>query len=316
MKKIAFIVNSTISRLDHRIRQIEQTFNGLDFKIFKSEYKGHISVLAEIAVKNGFENIISVGGDGSANECLNGMIKAFQMSPKMSQPENYHWEALRNITLGILPFGTGNDFVKSLRENWNIKNLLESIKANNTSIIDIGHASFISKNHQDTTRFFLNITDLGMGGTIVRHMENKNSFLSGNILYSYAILKGFLNYKKTEMKCYNEEFCQEGKFISFVVANGKYFGSGLGIAPQAILDDGLLDIVILKNISIADYILNLGKLRSCKMISHPEVSYHRCQSISILPVVSENMAIDMDGDFVGYAPVRLTVLHKKLRLFI
>jgi diacylglycerol kinase family enzyme len=90
-----------------------------------------------------------------------------------------------------------------------------------------------------------------------------------------------------------------------VVANGQFFGSGLGVAPNAKMDDGVFSLVTLGDINMWDYIKNLGKVKKSLPLEHKEIAYHQAQKVTIEPLNSNPMPIDMDGEFVGYCPIRL-----------
>lgn len=313
--KIAFLVNKTIKKHEKIMREIELVFKGIEIKFFQSEYPAHNITLAETAVNRGYKNIIVVGGDGSLNECINGVAQAFKTGLSDS-PESYNWEGLSEIKIGILPSGTGNDFSKTAGISKKAEHLLALIKGNRTQQVDLGLASFISKKEEPTHRFFINITDVGMGGVVVKNMDSKNSFLSGTMLYNYSIAKTFLSYEKSGVRCYNDSFNWEGKVMNFIIANGKYFGGGLGVAPDASLNDGLFNIVILGDINIFDYLRYLGDVRACKKLQHPEVSYHTFEKITIESSDGNELAIDMDGEFVGYAPMTVVNLPRKVNIFM
>jgi YegS/Rv2252/BmrU family lipid kinase len=316
MKKIAFLVNRTIKNLEKTVAQIESEFQKHEVKFFYSDHSRHIEVLAETAIDRGFKNLITVGGDGTLNETVNGIMNAFKKGLSNSI-DSYDWDAIKEIKVGLIPAGTGNDFSKTIKLTNNINALRNLIEDDRFQSIDIGWSSFFDKKEQPVQRFFINITDVGMGGVVVESMEkSKNPFLTGNAFYKYSIAKTFLTYDKSSVRCYNEYFDWKGKVMNFVIANGKYFGSGLGIAPDANIQDGKFSIVILGDINIIDYFRYLGDVKKCKKISHPEVAYHQFEKISIESADEKPLAIDMDGEFIGYAPMTLVNLSSKLNFFM
>ena len=306
MKRVAFLINRTIKRYDNILGEIEyRCKDDLDAKFFSSSYPGHISEMAAEAVREGFEYIISVGGDGSINETLNGVLTQFQNGDG-AKIEDYDLDGLKKVNLGLYPAGTGNDFSRSTGVKPDIRNLKESIFEDDVQQIDIGFASFISKRDKPAHRFYINITDVGMGGHTVQHMEkHRIKFLSANLNYMKAILSSFITYDKTRIRWTGGDIEWEGKVMSLVVANGRYFGSGLCIAPDARIDDGKFNIVTLGDVSMMDYIKNLRGVRAGKKIEHPEVSYHEVSSITIESIDGKKLPIDMDGEFAGYCPMTI-----------
>jgi len=98
------------------------------------------------------------------------------------------------------------------------------------------------------------------------------------------------------------------------VANGRFFGNGLGIAPEASVTDGKFDIVIIGDITLMDYFKNLGKVKRSEKLIHPKVQYHRLQKVSIQAKEDRSITIDMDGEFIGHAPMTLECLAQRICL--
>lgn len=317
MKKVAFLVNRVIQRYHKTISDIEKEFNStLDYKIFISEKAGHIKDLASDAVREGYEYLIVVGGDGSINEVINGIASRFRINEQLGS-DSFDWEAIRKIKIGLLPAGTGNDFARYHQLKYDIKHLKFLIEKNKVQILDIGWTCFMNKQSQKVERLFSNITDVGMGGHTVQHMDqNKVSWLGSNLNYTKAILSSFITYDKSTIKWTSDQNTWQGKVMSMVVANGKYFGSGLAVAPNARMDDGKFTLVTLGNITMFDYLKNLGKVKSGQLIDHKEVSYHEAKEVIIEPLDGKELPIDMDGDFVGYCPMTLKCIPKAISFLV
>lgn len=309
MNKIAFLINCSIPKLEKMVLQIENVFQEIPYQIFLSEFSGHITQLAIDAIQQGCKSLIIAGGDGSVNELVNGLIAA------QTSKNSIDWNKISECTLGILPMGTGNDFVKSLDISLNLDTLKSLILQNKRKIIDIGLAEFTDKKQQDAHRYFINITDVGMGGIVVAQLEKGSSFLSKSNRYKLQIAKTFLTYKKSEIKITAENYEFQGKVMNVILANGKYFGNGLGIAPEADLQDGLLELVVLGDIGIMDYLLNLSQVKKCKKIDHSQVFYQKTKEINITSADNRDLPIDMDGEFVGYAPLKIINLSKRIYFY-
>lgn len=306
MKKTAFLVNRTIKRADDVMAEIHRVFGPVgEFRIFPTDWPGHVRDLASEAVEQGFGNIIAVGGDGSVNEAVNGLLVPFRRQGGPG-PDGYDWEAAAGIGFGLLPRGSGNDFARYFGIGPSMLELRNRITADNRRRIDVGWTSFTGKSGGTEERFFANITDVGMGGATVQHMEKRRiPWLSSNANYMKAILSAFLTYERTPVRWTACDETWEGKAMSVVVANGQYFGSGLGIAPDARIDDGQFSLITLGDISLTDYLKNMGKVRASQKISHPEVTYRESPRVLIEPAGDKELPIDMDGEFVGYCPLEL-----------
>ena len=96
------------------------------------------------------------------------------------------------------------------------------------------------------------------------------------------------------------------------MANGKYFGAGLGVAPDAKPDDGILEVVLASEISLWDYIKNLGNIRKCEKVLHPKMKYFSAKEI-VIETPERKLPIDMDGEFIGYSPMKVTVVPQALK---
>lgn len=309
MSHVAFLLNCNIPQWKHIASQIDTVFSNDPHKKYLSQYAGHLPLLVKEAIDEGYTNIVVAGGDGSVNELVNGLIQANTIAGKAD------WGKIRNFKLGIIPMGTGNDLCKTLNISSSLKELKQLIDSNSTSCTDIGLAEFSDKKGQNCSRYFINITDVGMGGIIVENLENDNSLFSKSVRYQMQIAKTFFTYKKSLVNVVNGPIQYHGKAMNVIVANGKYFGNGLGIAPEADLQDGLLDIVILGDISIMDYLTHLGKVKKCQKLSHPEVFYHKSDEITITSADNRELPIDMDGEFVGYAPLKIINLPQRLHFY-
>lgn len=300
MANIAFIFHGKIKNRRNISSSIEKNFSSEHNLIsLFTERVGHSALLAEQAVAEGFTHIICVGGDGSLNEIVNGIIKA------KANLSNNRWSSVR---LGVLPMGTGNDFAKSLNVSKDIEGLKQMIVLDSFKVIDLGFAEYHDTSGEKQNRYFINITDIGMGGMVAERLSGYGKWMGTTLTYQRAILSTLLTYKNQSLKATSDTFVYEGKVMNFIIANGKYFGSGLGIAPDAETDDGKFSVVIFGEISLLDYIKNLRNVQKCKKISLPGLQYKSAREVYIESPSPSSLPIDMDGEFIGYAPVKLSIV--------
>ena len=304
MSKIAFLINRLIKNYDTILKDIQNTFAETDYQLYFSDFSGHLVDLAQKALKDGKNTIITVGGDGTHNEVINGVLAHFKIGNN-SEIESYDLENLKKIRLGLYPAGTGNDFSKSINIKPNALQLKNEIANGKSRLLDLGWTSFTDKQNKPTNRFFINITDVGMGGEVARKLENKIPLLSNKTQYAIRIVSTFLTYKKALIQAKSENYDWKGQVMNFIVANGKWFGNGLGVAPDAVLHDGFFEIAILGDIGLLDYLKHLDTVKKGEKVIHPEVSYNRIKEIFITSGDGSSVPIDMDGEFVGYAPLTL-----------
>lgn len=305
MPKIAFFINPTIRNFKKKEIEIQHSFLKYNYQFFISEYSGHFLSLPQKAVNEGFTHFVAVGGDGTLNEIVNGIVSAFKTD------EGYDWEKIKSIKIGILPSGSGNDFVKNLGYK-TISELQNLIDKDTSKLVDIGFTEYLDRNRNKAERFFINVSDVGIGGEVVINKEKLPLSLLGETNYFLAIISTFLIYKKKLIKVTAKEFSWEGKVLNFVIANAKYFGNSIGIAPHAEISDGKFAITNIGDISLIDYFKNIKTAKKCKKIIHSEVSYTESEELLIESIDNLPLTIDMDGEFIGYAPVKFTCLKQKL----
>lgn len=292
MIKIAFIIHGKARRKQSLIDDINSVFDKSVFQtqICETQAEQHAIQLAEIAGNDGCTHIIACGGDGTLNEVLNGLLKS-----KNS-----------NLKLGLIPRGSGNDFVKTIRSPQTLSDLKDAIMKERFKKIDIGLAEFISKEGVEISRYFINITDVGIGGVIARQLSESKKLFGSTITYQYFIIKNMLTYKPQPLKVAGDDFIYEGKVMNFCAANAKFFGSGLGVAPDANITDGLLNAVAIGEVGLVDYLKHFPALKKSRPLSHSAVRYYISKHLYFTSDTSK-MPIDMDGEFVGYLPMRIAI---------
>jgi diacylglycerol kinase (ATP) len=297
---IAFIVNpaSANGRTRRRWRDQEPAFRaalGASFEVHMTDHPGHAAELTRAALAGGASTIVSVGGDGTLNEVVNGFLD------EGGRP----WS--RNSCLAVLPLGTSSDFVKTFGGPATLAELALLLRDPSIRTIDAGFCEFMDEDGRKK-RYFLNVAEFGSGGAIVDRVNRTTKIFGGLISFLIAILRTLPRYRNTRVMFVADNGPRREAIVNdFVVANGRYFGAGLLPAPNADLEDGLFDVVIFGDIDFRRARRNLPKLRRGEHLALKEVSTFRCGSLTI---ESENEMIDLDGEFVGRHPVRFEILPK------
>ncbi len=294
--KVALIINGSRKLNRNSALTVDLIVNDafFDVQILKSSKPKEAIHFAQKACDEGFQYIISVGGDGTCNEVVNGI----QLSARKNE-----------VVFGIIPNGTGNDFHKILGV-FNPQKFIESLKNRISKPIDLIHLE-----SNKTSYFALNIAGIGFDGHVVETLESfrKTIRLKGKVAYALAILKSFATFRKADVEIKSLENNYSGKMLLMAVCNGKAFGHGLYIHPNAEIEDGKLSITLLGNVSFSDYIKNLGKLKQGKEITHPEVTYFETESISI-KVLDRQLFTEVDGENIGAEDFTFSVLKGGLKL--
>jgi len=294
MKKVTFIINGTAKRKERVKKNLRENLSVHEVNFLETTFAGEAVELAQKAIEGGTNYLIAVGGDGSVNEVVNGCMKCDA-------------ELLRNVTVGVYPYGSGNDFVKSLGVTKDIAQLNELINNDRTSKVDIGKVDYVGLNDQAATRHYMNIMDVGIGGDVTELLSRSSRFMGAQFNYHKAILQSFLTYKPVEVSLKSDDFSWKGQALSLIMANGRFFANGMCIAPQASISDGMVQLVIMGKVSVWDYIKNMSKVKRGEIIDDPEITYVKVNSCSI-DAQPKTCPIDMDGEFIGYAPLNLTII--------
>lgn len=294
---IVFVVNNKKGRLTKVIPKLykychkKNVGNAL---FFPTERNKHAIELARQGTEKGCDYLVAVGGDGTLNEVVNGMLQA-------------NIPAHRYPAIGLLPYGSANDFARTAGIPHSIEALLDLILTNTTEKIDLGK---IKLQQTCEIRYFINIAGVGLGAEVVQNLEQSSSVLGPGFNYFKHIIKGFLNYVKMEISCTSSTWQFKGKLLQMAVANGRYFGNGICIAPDARLTDGLFQVAIFGDLSLWDYLKNFRKLEKGVKVNHPQVSYYEAKEMLIES--NDCCGIEADGEYVGLAPAIITILPKAI----
>jgi diacylglycerol kinase (ATP) len=286
------------SKLRQEIRAL-----GIEFDEHFTSRAGEATQIASRAFKSGIERVIAVGGDGTLNEIVNGYF-------------NRDGRAYNDAAaVGLFPSGTGSDFGRSA----GITNRSDSIRAllnPSTRAIDVARADFQRINGERAGRFFINVASFGLGGDVSGMVNRwRNSlprWIGGRVRFSAAAVVALGRYRNVRVSLHLDDQRELGVSSNLiVVANGKFAGGGMMLAPDAKLDDGLLDVIVTDAITRWDVIKELPRIQRGLHLNHPKVSALRAREISIESEAP--MAVDLDGEMVGYTPVRISLLHGAVR---
>lgn len=296
--RIAFIVNGkiwkgalVISKISSQLKKEGWT----DCSFYKTSSPGDAILLANEACKK-HDYIIAVGGDGTLNEVVNGVMG-------YSKPNE--------INVGQLPIGTANDFAKTVGLTTKISDLFQLIKSGKIKKVDLGHCTFYSLGNTSFNRYFINISNVGMAAEIVEKVNNGRKIFGPSLSYIFAISGTVLSHTTEEIHLIADTFSWRGKAKDIAIANGKFLGSGLGISPESKIDDGKFNVIVLGDFSYMDFIKYLPDIKKSKIISHPMIEYYQCTTLTVdCPTAS--LLVEMDGEFVGYTKANYKILREKL----
>jgi len=244
--------------------------------------------LARHAANSGTDRIMAVGGDGTWNEVINGVLSS-------DNPD---------IPCLLYPLGTANDWSRTHPAPANIKELKSRLFSKVSRKIDVGEISFID-NESKTSRLFVNIADAGMGAQVVRKVNERSKWMGAGLTFIRAILETFISYENVPANVQMDDVNYDGPVRAIIIANGKFFGSGMCIAPDAEPDDGRFAVVIIGNVSVIDYLRYLPRIQKGLHIHHPRVNYYHTKNIKIDS--SHNLELEADGEYLGRVPANIGI---------
>ena len=273
--------------------------SGLDFDLLPSERSWHTAELAERAAREGCEAVITAGGDGTANEAINGLMRAKA-------------DGCNQTALGMLSIGTGNDFAASLGLPVKLDKAVNAITQNKRHRIDIG---LIKGCDFPEGRYFGNCVGIGFdaAGTI---QARKIAWAKGMLAYLIAVIQTiFWYYKAPTLKIELESETINMPSLMVSIMNGRRIGGGFWTAPEAILDDGQLDLCIAEEVSRPRMFTFIPHFIKGTQATQPEIQMKRAKKVKVT-ATKGSMPVHIDGEIIGEACIELEVelLPKQLEI--
>ena len=260
----------------------------------------HASALVRNALGEGCNLIICVGGDGTLNEVVNGF---FDQQKSLS----------REAALAVVPCGSGGDFRRSLGLTGSVRSALAAILAGDTREVDVGRLSYRSFSSEPADRLFINIASFGLSARVAHLVRRQPSYLGGSGRFFLATVQALLSHKNQHVNLEVDGEPVPPRILNTAaVANGRFFGGGMQIAPRALIDDGLLDLVVLGAVGLRDFFLWGPRLYRGRHLSHPCIHCRKVATVSATGAVS--VMVEVDGEPIGTLPTSFTLLPRALRV--
>ncbi|MEM3749155.1 MAG: diacylglycerol kinase family lipid kinase, partial [Thermoplasmata archaeon] len=280
--KIFFIINpiagngKALEEWEKNKIKIFKNFGEQNYEFTK--YPGHAIEISKKISNEDFDLIVSVGGDGTLNEVVNGLVNS-------------------NKTIVILPFGTGSDFGKTIGIR-NLDDFLIAVKNGKKIKVDIGNVYFTE---QSFSRYFINILEIGFGAEVMNYVNKHKSL--GKYSFILGIISTLSKMKKFDLNIQLNTIKKTFSTIEVIVANGKYFGGGMLASPDSKIDDGFLNLHILKSFSKLTSVIRLRNLISGEYIKK---GYSYDFISNEIFVENSGILVEMDGDVIGKTPIKIT----------
>ena len=271
---------------------------GLSFDYEYTEGVGHAIELARAAASDGYRYLVAVGGDGTVNEVANGIL---------------HSTNSADTILGIVSTGTGSDFVRSVGIPRDYTRACSFLTSSRRSLIDVGVVEYRSKG-QSLRRFFVNAAGVGFDAAVVEVTERLPKYFGGTIPYVVGLLRTLFGYKNKAVILGVGSKVEAKRILSVIVANGDYFGGGMHIAPEASLNDNLLDVVVIGDIGKFELLKALPTVYNGTHVTHPKVRMEKAAQITIES--SERILVHADGELLGEGPASFWLVPAALNIVV
>jgi YegS/Rv2252/BmrU family lipid kinase len=273
-----------------------------EFHPLFTEHQGHATELCRSAVQQGTELVIAMGGDGTINEVVNGFFDGEQQISKTA-------------SFAVLPAGTGGDFVKTAGVPKTLVDAARAIKEGTARPIDAARLRYMATDGKMAMRHFVNIASFGISGLVDRYVNKSSKSLGGKASFAIATLKAGVVYKNAKCRLRLDGGAPVERTINTIaVANGRFFGGGMEIAPDARLDDGRFDVVTIGDVGLFTMARHSGKIYQGTHTKLPFVTCEKASRVEAESVDGSEVLLDVDGEQPGRLPASFEILPGALRV--
>ena len=259
------------------------------FEACMTKRPGEAAIFAKNAAAKKARLLVCVGGDGTLNEVVNGIMM--------------NAESIRsNVTLGFIPNGTGCDFARTVSIPHDIEQAMDLIASGHTRSIDLGVLFFKNHKGRDCCRYFHNIASFGLGGEVSQRVNRTTKALGPFVSFMWATLISIFLYGKKKIRIsVNDDYKKDMVIWNVAAANGQYHGGGMWVAPDASVCDDLLNVTIVGDLTIPEVFLNLSKLYNGRIYDIDKVFARTCRKVA---AISDNrVLLEVDGEQPGMLPM-------------
>jgi YegS/Rv2252/BmrU family lipid kinase len=275
--------------------------------------EGNAHDLAFKACRSGYRKFVAVGGDGTVHDVLNGIME--HVAGTSSDLGEY--------SLGVIPIGSGNDWVKSLGIEKNISKAIDVLVNGKTGKQDVVKVSILERdslpeNKAVATSYMVNVGGVGLDAKVCELVNAKKAQgKRGKMLYVSALLHNIITRIPTRIRLFADgNLVFDGSYLSVAFGVGKYSGGGMRQTPAAVLGDGLLDVTLIPDLPFYRIAVEAPKLFTGALDKVKELVLAKCRTVLILPDEGCLEPVEVDGEVIGDAPVLFEVLEQQLNVFI
>lgn len=275
-----------------------------------TERPRHAVEMAEKAAEDGRDAVIAVGGDGTIHEVVNGLMRA-------------QGRGLTVPKLGIVGQGTGGDFRKTLGLEHRLDRYCQAIAGGKTRAVDAGKFRYRDKRGEEDTAYFINILSVGMGGLVDEYVAQSGRALGGTFAYFSASLRALVKSQVGVLRCTLQEAGRTREVTlgtrTMAICNGRFFGSGMEVAPMAVPDDGVFHVVSLGAAPKLRFVMASMAIYKGEHVNNPDVEVLSCEAIDIElenAAIRADFPLDVDGEPLGTLPISIACVPKAIEVFV
>ena len=270
---------------------------GVTGEVLLSERPGHAVELAEEAARSGARLVVAVGGDGTVNEAVNGLVRAGRN---------------HEVELAVIPRGTGRDFARSLGIPRDVDGAAAVAGNATVRAVDVGHARFRGWDGRPRQAYFANFAGAGISGPIARRANISSKALGGRISFIWATVAVFARWTSSELTVTVDGEERRGPMFEVLVTNGEVTGGGMWVTPGAATDDGLFDVLLIGDVTKADFVRTFPKVYRGRHLGHPKIELLRGHRVSV--AAPSALPVALDGEHPGTTPAEFDLLPRALRV--
>ena len=264
---------------------------------------GEAISMTRAALRDAYERIVAVGGDGTLNECING----FLADDRPVRPQS---------VLAYVASGTGEDFRRTLEISHSPHRAATALSDHRMREIDVGKATYQTMNGATESRYFVNMATLGLGGAVVRALPSaRPTWLgSGTLSYLVAILRTLMSHSNQRLTIHVDDERLQTASCHVSIANGRFLAGGIPFAPDASTNDGQFDVVVLGDFSRLGLLCRAHRFYAGTHDELDAVDLLKGQSIRVTSSAASPFYLEADGELLGRLPATFEILPRTLRL--
>jgi YegS/Rv2252/BmrU family lipid kinase len=267
----------------------------------------HAIELTRKALAESYDLIIAVGGDGTINEVVNGFFE----EPRPGEPARPIRAA---AAMAVLPRGTGGDLRRTIGLDGDVWRSAARLKGE-AGPIDAGRVDYQDDEGRPSSRYFINVGGTGVGAKVVDIANSSSKVLGGKLTFMISSMRALATWRDVDLRVSIDGGPMEDHSVtSFAVANGRYFGGGMMVAPEARLDDGIFHLTIWKGFTLMDFVLKQGAMYDGSHVRLKGTTTGTARTVRIEARGREPVGIEVDGERIGKLPATFSVVPGALRL--